>query len=292
MLMRLLWLVLVAVVTGVGGAKACSLNFTSPARGSTVLTPQVSVSGTGSGTANPGDVGQVTATINGQVFFQQAGVFTTLINFLGSGAAAVTLQPGANLLQVQGSVKGCSASDTLVVYYTPPPTSAQKNAGPPLACNGSNPVNGATGNKYQAETDYTGTGSLPLAFTRYYNSAYNNRRTVGWHWGHNYDRQLAFSAGQAYAVRPDGRAYRFVQSGSNWLPDADVNDRLSPLTDTGGAVIGWRYVLGEDDTAESYDVNGRLLSIVSREGRSQDLAYDAAGRLSSVTDRLSGRRLQ
>ncbi len=41
---------------GIGSTQAaCSINFTSPARGSTVTTPTVSVSGTGSGNANPGD---------------------------------------------------------------------------------------------------------------------------------------------------------------------------------------------------------------------------------------------
>jgi RHS repeat-associated protein len=161
----------------------------------------------------------------------------------------------------------------------------QKNAGPPLACNGSNPVNGATGNKYQAETDYAAPGRLPLEFKRYYNSAYNDLRALGPRWRHSYDRQLTLSANNADAVRPDGRAYHFIQSGANWLPDTDVNDKLSPITN------GWRYVLAEDDSSEYYDADGRLTAVVSREGLAQDLVYDAAERLVSVTDRLSGRQL-
>jgi len=157
---------LVLNLLAIGAADACSLSFTAPARGSTVVTAQVGVAGTGSGTANQGDVGQVTATLNGVPFFQQSGTFTTLINFLGSGAASVTLQPGPNVFEVHGSVNGCSASDSMVVYYAPPPPPAQKNAGQPEACNGTNPVNGATGNKFQAESDYTGTGRLPLEFRR------------------------------------------------------------------------------------------------------------------------------
>lgn len=43
--------------------------------------------------------------------------------------------------------------------------------------------------------------------------------------------------------------------------------------------------------SEYYDVNGRLTTIVSREGWAQDLAYDGLGRLYRVTDRLSGRQL-
>jgi hypothetical protein len=119
---------------------ACSLQFTSPLRGSTVLTATVGVSGTGSGTANSGDVGWVTATVNGTVFFSQGGVFTTLIKFLGSGAASAPLRPGVNVLQVSGAAGSCSASDQMVVYYTPPPPLAQKAAGAPLVCNGRVPI--------------------------------------------------------------------------------------------------------------------------------------------------------
>ncbi|MGX2041831.1 DUF6531 domain-containing protein [Methylocaldum sp. MU1018] len=153
----------------------------------------------------------------------------------------------------------------MVVYYTPPPPSAQKNAGQPEACNGTNPVNGATGNKYQAEPDYTGTGRLPLEFSRHYNSAYPEHRTLGLRWRHSYDRQLALTANDAYVARSDGRAYRFTLTGSEWRPEADVSDRLVPITEA-GTVTGWRYVRGEDDTSEYYDVNGRLTAIVSREG--------------------------
>ncbi len=281
---------LVLNLLAAGAADACSLSFTAPARGSTVVTAQVGVAGTGSGTANQGDVGQVTATLNGVPFFQQSGTFTTLINFLGSGAASVTLQPGPNLFEVHGSVNGCSASDSMVVYYTPPPPPAQKNAGQPQACNGTNPVNGATGNKYQAESDYTGTGRLPLEFKRYYNSAYPEHRTLGLRWRHSYDRQLALTANDIYVVRPDGRAYRFVKIGGDWRPDADVADTLAPLSEA-GTITGWRYVRGEDDTSEYYDAKGRLTAIVSREGLGQDLAYDGLGRLYHVTDRLSGRQL-
>ncbi|MBS1214358.1 MAG: repeat-associated core domain protein [Proteobacteria bacterium] len=207
-------------------SEACSLTFTSPERGSTVTSAAVGVSGTGSGTANPNDVGQVTATINGVVFFQQTGVFTGLVSFLGSGAASVTLQPGENVLAVQGSVGSCSASDSMTIHYVPPPQQAQKAAGDPTDCNGTNPVHGGSGNKYQQETDYVGGGPLPLQFTRHYNARFGERRMLGSRWRHSYDRQLAFAAGgHAYLIRPDGRAFHFALSGTEWKPDADVNDR-------------------------------------------------------------------
>ncbi|MBS4051981.1 MAG: hypothetical protein KGZ69_12345 [Methylomonas sp.] len=209
-------------------AQACSLQFTSPARGSTVASSQIGVSGTGSGNANSGDQGQVTAYINGTPFFSQSGTFTTLINFLGSGAASVTLQKGANTLSVSGSVNGCSASDSMVVYYQPTPAQAQKNAGAPEVCNGTNPINDATGNKFQLEADYQGVGDFPLQMVRYYNSAYSDVRALGKSWRHTYERELYFDSAKtnAYVIRPDGKAYRFTKSGGLWLSESDINDRL------------------------------------------------------------------
>ncbi|WP_197491486.1 RHS repeat-associated core domain-containing protein [Methylomonas methanica] len=273
--------------------QACSLQFTSPARGSTVSTAQVGVSGTGSGTANSGDQGQVTAYLNGVPFFSQSGTFTTLINLLGSGAASVTLQKGANTLSVSGSVNGCSASDSMVVYYQPAPPIEQKNAGEPEICNGTNPVNDATGNKFQQELDYQGGGRFPLQFIRYYNSAYSDVHALGKSWRHNYERELYFNSAktEAYIIRPSGQAYRFSKSGSTWVSDADITDRFSASTDTGGSITGWHLYISEDNSFEYYDNNGRLITLVDLGGMSQDLSYDEGGRLSGVTDRTSQRRL-
>jgi RHS repeat-associated protein len=273
--------------------QACSLQFTYPARGSTISTAQVGVSGTGSGTANSGDQGQVTAYINGVPFFSQSGTFTTLINFLGSGAASVTLQKGANTLSVVGSVNGCSASDSMVVYYHPAPSTEQKNAGEPEICNGTNPVNDATGNKFQQELDYQGDGQFPLQFIRYYNSAYSDVRALGKSWRHNYEGELYFNSAktEAYIIRPNGKAYRFTKSGSIWGAEGDINDRFTAIVNSSGSVTGWRLFKSEDNSFQYYDTNGRLITLVDRGGMSQDLSYDASGRLSSVTDRASQRAM-
>lgn len=274
-------------------AQACSLQFTSPARGSTVASPQVGVSGTGSGNANSGDQGQVTAYINGMPFFSQSGTFTTLINFLGSGAASVNLQKGANTLSVSGSVNGCSASDSMVVYYQPAPAQAQKNAGEPEICNGTNPVNDATGNKFQMEADYQGVGDFPLQLVRYYNSAYSDVRSLGKSWRHTYERELYFDAAKlnAYVVRPDGKAYRFVKSGGLWISDGDINDRFTALTNTTGTITGWQLFKGDDNSFEYYDAMGRLTMLINRHGMSQDIGYDEVGRISRVTDRTTQRAM-
>ena len=232
----------------------------------------------------------MTATLNGQVFFRQSGVFTSLIQFLGSGSASVTLQPGANLFSVQGSAGSCSASDTMVVYYTPPPLPEKKGSGPPRECNGSNPICGGTGNKYQREIDYVGAGVFPLRFERHYNSAWPEARALGARWRNHYDRQLATTATRAAITRPEGQAFLFHLVGGVWTPEVDVTEHLERLTDAGGLLIGWRYTTNTDET-ERYDAQGRLVSLTNRQGFTQTLAYDAEGRLATVAD-PAGRTLR
>ncbi len=54
------------------GAIACSLQFTSPGDGVTVMSPTVGVSGTGTGTANSGDMGTVTPLSTARCSFNVA----------------------------------------------------------------------------------------------------------------------------------------------------------------------------------------------------------------------------
>ena len=48
--------------------------------------------------------------------------------------------------------------------------SPDKNTGDPGCNSCGNPINFATGNKNEIQTDYTGGGPLPIILTRYYNS--------------------------------------------------------------------------------------------------------------------------
>ena len=58
---------------------------------------------------------------------------------------------------------------------------------------------------------------------------------------------------------------------------------LESITDTSGAITGWRYMTGSD-LVETYDATGKLLTITTRAGLTQRLRYNAQGRLTSVTD--------
>ena len=158
-----------------------------------------------------------------------------------------------------------------------------------------NPINPGAGGKTEIQTDYVGSGAFPLQFRRAYNSRgeFSGFR-IGQNWRHTYDREIkvntlsvqSFPPGivaSARALRPDGRVYYFSFNGTVWSGDPDVPDRLIRLVDATGATTGYRYTTA-DDTVESYDAAGKLLSIANRAGLQQTLSYDASGRLDHVTD--------
>ncbi|MBP6076795.1 MAG: RHS repeat protein, partial [Nitrosomonas sp.] len=63
-----------------------------------------------------------------------------------------------------------------------------------------------------------------------------------------------------------------------WVADSDISDELLEVPGS-----GWQLITA-DDTIETYNTSGKLLSISSRDGRTQTLGYDANGRLITVTD--------
>jgi RHS repeat-associated protein len=140
------------------------------------------------------------------------------------------------------------------------------------------PINVSNGNAYQTETDYVGSGANPLRFTRSYNSLSGYllwwygvsgpvaSAVMGEAWSATYFQfllPLAVTDGTTtyntvYAYRPDGRVLTFNEYGGVYSPDGDVADRLVPIS--GG---GWQYQAA-DDSMETYDTNGQLVSIAAR----------------------------
>ncbi|UJP06215.1 MAG: DUF6531 domain-containing protein [Nitrosomonas sp.] len=162
-----------------------------------------------------------------------------------------------------------------------------KNLGAYAICDSiGNPIHPRTGNKSTAESDYA---VASMAFTRFYNSQQNKLgRNIGIKWRHNYGAKLVVMLTAVPTVivaeRSDGRAIFFRLNGNQWVGDGDITDKLIEFPGS-----GWRLIAA-DDTIETYDFSGRLLSISSREGRTQTLGYDANDRLITVTDE-AGRAL-
>jgi RHS repeat-associated protein len=165
-----------------------------------------------------------------------------------------------------------------------------------------NPIDVGSGNKYQRETDYVGTRHHPLRVERHYNSILikNYAPTAfvfepfGPGWSAQYFQRVAqtISGNQATALvyRPDGQILTFNLSGSTFVAPPDVVERLVAQRNGAGEVTGWTLRTRQDDV-ESYDANGKLLSIQYRDGATHVLEYDTAGLLKFVTED-GGRRLQ
>jgi len=146
-----------------------------------------------------------------------------------------------------------------------------------------NPINAITGNKIQNETDIPISTGLSYGFVRYYNSQSTETTTLGANWRSTYDRYLlSISETSIRAYRPDGQAESFSFTFDEWQQEVDTTSKLSALFNTSNQQTGWELVTN-DDTAEQYDINGRLVSITTKNGLTTSLQYDINNHLTQVT---------
>ncbi len=166
-------------------------------------------------------------------------------------------------------------------FYPPPAFGNPPNLGPPCPCEG-NPINPATGNKFQEEPDYAGKGPHALKLVRYYNSSANNGGSGGFGagWTHTYNRYLLHDGANIVAVREDGRTLRFTSSGGVYVADSVAKEKLERITTPS---LGWKLTTAEDEV-ELYSDPGKLLSIANRAGLVQTVTYGTNGKIATVTD--------
>jgi len=155
----------------------------------------------------------------------------------------------------------------------PPILDSKGASGGPISCNDKltqpslpYPISIAYGNKYQTEIDYQHTGSLHLQFRRTYNSFLAS--IIGQKRWYN-SNQLAFESDfleTTWVPRPDHKLFKFTLSANNWLPDPDISDRLIELKDVNNVRIGWKYIVAADNSVETYNAAGRLISIADKAG--------------------------
>jgi YD repeat-containing protein len=78
-------------------------------------------------------------------------------------------------------------------------------------------------------------------------------------------------------TRDDGQLIRFTIQNGQIVAPPGITMKLQ--------MAGSGYTLiDENDSVETYDGNGKLLSVTSRAGVAQTMSYDSSGRLSGVTD--------
>jgi RHS repeat-associated protein len=167
----------------------------------------------------------------------------------------------------------------------------KKNIGCPCNTGGpvlvGNPINVATGNKYESDVDYN---ASELSFSRYYNSDSQVRGgRFGPQWLDFYDRSIVYldpsTSTSAVATRPDGQEITFTKSGTQWVSTADVSDRLTETTSVSGSTT-WTLFVANTKQLETY-TDGRLISISDQSGQLTTLSYTTGVELSSSGNTLT-----
>ena len=148
-----------------------------------------------------------------------------------------------------------------------------------------NPINYATGNKYERATDLDLDGpGLPLRLVRHYNSQSVADAPLGFGWRIGYDQQLQNAGNHRILHQADGRQVHFIDDGTGRFVSETDPVRIVEAIDGGG------HRLSEPDGRRlTFDTAGRLVHIVDRNGNAQEMVY-VDGRLDSVSDNF-GRRL-
>ncbi|HSC09285.1 MAG TPA: DUF6531 domain-containing protein, partial [Steroidobacteraceae bacterium] len=144
-------------------------------------------------------------------------------------------------------------------------------AGKPNPLLVANPCNAANGNKVERQPVYRGLHGLVLELT--FNSFHYSGYRFGRRWRDSFDRRVLVDGANITVYRADGKTFRYAPSGGLWITDADTPDRLVELQNPPGTRTGWQFFVADGDELETYDVNGKLLTIQSRSGLVQTLTY-------------------
>ena len=116
---------------------------------------------------------------------------------------------------------------------------------------------------------------------RVYNSYSGVAGRFGIGWSDTWSRSVSGPvSGVVSVTREDGRVDTFTQSGSSYIPDADVTSVLTAVY-SGMTQIGWQLVR-DDDSTEAYNMSGQLTSVTTRAGLVTTLTY-TGGNLTTVT---------
>ncbi|MCB0117703.1 MAG: carboxypeptidase regulatory-like domain-containing protein, partial [Anaerolineales bacterium] len=177
------------------------------------------------------------------------------------------------------------------------------------------PINTRTGGLYYQTSDITvPTAAKELSFFRSYSSLATDlySSTLGYGWTHSLDTRLILptdpggEAGYILFKAHTANQYRYVDHGDGtYSPDAGIVGNLTYVNgeyilsypdqatytfDANGRLLTWQDEMGRV-WEYSYTGNGQIQSVSADNGtRTLTLAYDALGRIASVTDQ-SGRSI-
>lgn len=157
------------------------------------------------------------------------------------------------------------------------------------SCPVGNPIYPGTGIKILTEQDFIDTSANSLSFKRTYRSNYQMlpRGGFGGLWQHQWQKRLdlsnlSASSPDITALRSDGTIIRFAGQGNGWVADGNKYGSLQAVLNGSGAVTGWRLLETSSDITETYDADGKLLSIQERNGWTTTLSYSDASTPASI----------
>jgi len=159
---------------------------------------------------------------------------------------------------------------------------SEKNLGPSCPCEG-NPINPATGNKFQLETDFNGSEQTGLELKRFYNSQDTKLSAFGANCRGTWQRVISLTnSTTASVISANGRVDTFTKNVSGvWASDPDVTSTLTAIM-SGSTQTGWKLVTA-DDSIEIYTLSGQLYSVTDRAGNVTTLTYNSNNQLTTVT---------
>ena len=154
-------------------------------------------------------------------------------------------------------------------------------------CQGGDPVNCATGNYTEPQTDFAiGGRGVGLDLTRTYSAqaaaTAASPGAFGYGWNNSFGDHLIVEGETATVVEGNGNTVPFTKSDeSSFKAPAWSQDTLS-----GSAEAGYTLTLPEQ-TKYAFSGAGKLESVTDRNGNKTTLAYTEAGKLKTITDPVS-----
>jgi RHS repeat-associated protein len=159
------------------------------------------------------------------------------------------------------------------------------------SCKAGDPVDCASGNEVESQTDLTVGGRGPgLQLARTYNSqlaaSQSEPGSFGYGWSGSYSAHLELlDEGEEAVVHQDnGSTTAFARSGEHWAPAAAL---VEATLESEGS--GYVYTL-PSQLKLRFSSMGRLTGEEDRDGNTLSMSYNAKGQLETVTD-SSGRKL-
>jgi RHS repeat-associated protein len=200
--------------------------------------------------------------------------WTARVDYTGANASACF--DDNNYMLIAGTVKSYDVGKNLGTYNCDGGTGTHAGNAPGGVVKGK-PINAATGDKFEQDTDYQSPNEW-LTFRRFYNSAGSVMKTsLGSLWRHSFDRALTFPQTTSINLfRPDGRYEMFQKANGVWTPDADVADTLTEIDNTSGSPVSYTVRIAGTLQIETYDTTGLLRTIQDPDGQQVTLTYSTS----------------